>query len=654
MSSVADTSRLKRDPRISQILAFIGTFAVLLYYALRGGSYDVVVRQEEAIAVWWVIGLGWAAGVLPRFRRPRGSRFPLLALAGLVLWTALSLGWTESDSRTLAELARDLHYAGLLVLVWSLFGAENWRAAAAGLIAAAVAVTALSLASRLTPGIFPGNHIKGVFGTNRLNYPFNYWNSVAAWCAMTIALVLAMSAHADRRWVRALCAAAIPLCGTTAYLTYARQSVLGTAAAVIVLFAISRNRWMTLVNALGGLAGAAIGILAARGEPAIVDATSGAGGVKVLLAVLAGSALAAAIAVASSVVRTDRLRMSRAVAQAVLGAAAIVVLIVALTAARPTISKGWDEFRNRTVATGTSTDPAARFKTLNGQRYVHWQSAMRAFKAHPLDGIGPGTFEFWYSRDGGPEFVRDAHSLYVESLAETGLIGFVLVILFFAGLLYVAARRRRRLDETSDIGLHAALFAAFVVFLAHAAVDWVWETTAISALAFGGIAIASVRRRAYRAPSRLHRGMSDIERQRRLARRRIWQAGRYGVPALALVAILIQIPNLASTSLIRKSQSAFNANAVALAATRADDAVRAAPWSADAYMQRGEIFESQDDLEAAATDVRSAQRLEPFNWRPPLLLSRIEAERGRVQAARAAFQQFMSLRPKTIYAPQAR
>src|SRR3954447_12524478 len=189
MSSIVETQGISVSrERSSQILAFVGTYAVLLYYALRGGSYDVVPRQEEAIAVWWVIGLGWATGVLPRYRRPRGSRLPLLAIAGLVVWTALSLSWTGSDSRTLAELARDLHYAGLIVLVWSVFGADSWRAAAAGLVAAAATVCALALASRLVPGAFPGNHIKGVFGTNRLNYPFNYWNTVAAWAAMTIAM----------------------------------------------------------------------------------------------------------------------------------------------------------------------------------------------------------------------------------------------------------------------------------------------------------------------------------------------------------------------------------------------------------------------------------------------------------------------------------
>jgi hypothetical protein len=113
LSVVAETRKAPAEQRIAPILAFIGTFSVLLYYALRGGSYDIVVRQEETIVVWWVLGLGWASGALPRFRRPRGSRLPLFALAGLVLWTALSLSWSGSDARTLAELVRVLHYAGL-------------------------------------------------------------------------------------------------------------------------------------------------------------------------------------------------------------------------------------------------------------------------------------------------------------------------------------------------------------------------------------------------------------------------------------------------------------------------------------------------------------------------------------------------------------
>jgi Tfp pilus assembly protein PilF len=131
--------------------------------------------------------------------------------------------------------------------------------------------------------------------------------------------------------------------------------------------------------------------------------------------------------------------------------------------------------------------------------------------------------------------------------------------------------------------------------------------------------------------------------------RRTYRAGRIGIPATALLAILLAIPGLASTSLVRKSQEAYRAGNVALAEQRADDAVRAAPWSADAYMQRGLIFESQDRLTAAAADMGHAIDREPLNWRPQLLLSRIEAERGRVGPALTAFRSARHLRPKSPF-----
>lgn len=650
MSSIAETSGTASDERISQIAAFIGTFAVIFYYALRGGSYDVVVRQEEAIAVWWVVGLGWASGVLPRYQRPRGGLLPLVALAGLIIWTALGLEWTSSDSRTLAEVARGFHYAGIILLVWSFVGRDNWRAAGAGLIAAAATVSAMSLASRVTPGLFPGNQIKVVLGTNRLNYPFNYWNAVAAWAAMTIGLVLAVSAHARTAWLRALCAATIPLCATTAYLTYARQSVLGVAVAVMAVFVLSRNRWTVLGNAALAAVGGAIAILAARGEPAIVNATSGQGGGRVVLAVLLGGAVAAAGAAISLRVNTDRVRLSPRASRATLLTAASVALLVAATVTRPAISDAWDEFRNVKLVTSTSADPAARFGNLNGGRYDQWRIAIEEFNAHPVGGTGAGTFEWAWNREGDSGFVRDAHSLYFESLAELGAVGFALVLIFLLGLIYVAMRGRRHLEEPQDVGLHCGLTAAFVVFLAHAAVDWVWETTAIAVLAVTGIALAGARRRRYHSPQPVRRGTrvpGGNEHRRRT--RWAWHAGRFGIPAVAVIAILVQIPNLASTSAIRKSQAAFQRRDIRDAATLASDAIHAAPWASDGYIQRALVFESQDRLAAAASDLRHAIEREPFNWRPHLLLSRVEAERGRVRAALRAFAEFRRLRPKSFY-----
>ena len=88
-----------RASRPAQVLAFSVPVALILYYALRGGSYDIVVRDEEALAVWWLVGLGYAFGILPRARPPRSVAVPLVALLLLAIWTATGLHWSESSER---------------------------------------------------------------------------------------------------------------------------------------------------------------------------------------------------------------------------------------------------------------------------------------------------------------------------------------------------------------------------------------------------------------------------------------------------------------------------------------------------------------------------------------------------------------------------
>ena len=56
---------------IAPAVAFLATAGLVVAYALRGGSYDIVVRQEMGLAIWWVLGLGFAFGVLPRATVPR-------------------------------------------------------------------------------------------------------------------------------------------------------------------------------------------------------------------------------------------------------------------------------------------------------------------------------------------------------------------------------------------------------------------------------------------------------------------------------------------------------------------------------------------------------------------------------------------------------
>src|SRR4051794_27762313 len=119
-STLVDT---RRDVRSA--LLFAGAAAVTVYYASRGGSYDTVPRQEEALVLWWVIALGAATGLLPIGRLTRMQAVAVIALGALALFNLVALRWTESDERTLAEAARTLHFLGIVVVTYALATRQN-------------------------------------------------------------------------------------------------------------------------------------------------------------------------------------------------------------------------------------------------------------------------------------------------------------------------------------------------------------------------------------------------------------------------------------------------------------------------------------------------------------------------------------------------
>jgi tetratricopeptide (TPR) repeat protein len=186
---------------------------------------------------------------------------------------------------------------------------------------------------------------------------------------------------------------------------------------------------------------------------------------------------------------------------------------------------------------------------------------------------------------------------------------------------------RRRLPDL-DKGIQAAPLAAFGVYLFHAGVDWMWESTAVTvfAIAAAAIAIAAVSEPAE-------------------ARARV--PLRAGVAGLAAVALLIQLPGLASTLSTRDSQRAFNRGNLGAALSNASDAISAEPWAASPYEQRALVEEAQGNLAAARTDVLRAQSREPTNYQHPLVLARIEAQLGNADAAVAALQRARALRPRS-------
>ena len=98
----------------------------------------------------------------------------------------------------------------------------------------------------------------------------------------------------------------------------------------------------------------------------------------------------------------------------------------------------------------------------------------------------PGTFELaWLERQPIPQPVLDAHSLYLETLAELGLVGLALLVLALAPPLAAGFR-----------GVDPAATGGYVAFLIHAGLDWDWELPAVTIAGLACAAALLVRERA--------------------------------------------------------------------------------------------------------------------------------------------------------------
>ena len=105
-------------------------------------------------------------------------------------------------------------------------------------------------------------------------------------------------------------------------------------------------------------------------------------------------------------------------------------------------------------------------------------SALDANASAPLTGIGPGTFEFWWARNGDLySFARDAHSLVLETLAELGIIGLILIVSFIAVVLGGGSSSRE--ISRSTCGQARGGDRLVLAFIVAAAVDWIWELPAL-------------------------------------------------------------------------------------------------------------------------------------------------------------------------------
>ena len=107
-------------------------------------------------------------------------------------------------------------------------------------------------------------------------------------------------------------------------------------------------------------------------------------------------------------------------------------------------------------------------------RSAYWRVAAEVFAEHPLNGIGSGSFGVeWLQRREIAEAVRDAHSLYLETAAELGLVG----------LARAGRAPRRHRPRRPQRRANPRAVAALAAFALHAGLDWDWELPALSLVA---------------------------------------------------------------------------------------------------------------------------------------------------------------------------
>lgn len=612
-------------------------FVLVLSLALTGGGYEPNVRNPLGVLVWWVLLVGVVAGLLP-LRDPGWAAIVAGGLFTLfVSWTALSLDWTETSERTMADLGRVATFLGVFLLALAFRASLGVRRMVGAVGAAVAVVAAVALVSRLLPEVFPeaAEMARSLPETgSRLGFPLDYWNGLAVFVALGLPLLLHLAASADRALTRSAAAAALPMLFLVIFLTYSRNGVGVVLIGVAVYFLFSPDRLARILTLALAAAFAAPLVLLADSWEFVADgpvaaSTDSGQGVTMLLLVVVVSLLVGAIQVAiwraaNATHRPDWTRPSRRTATwfgIALGALALVASVVFLGSGKA--GDAWEEFKAPVTVDEQGAD---RFKTINGNhRYQFWQAAVDQNATKPLTGRGSGSFEFWSNRsEETAGFVRDAHSLYLETLGELGWVGLFVLLGFFGFVLAVGTIATLKSSQRTRSQLAAAL-AGCSVFVVAAAVDWSWELGVIP-VAF--LLLASVL---------VTSGYSS-ERTTKVP----WW-GRLLVALISLPAIAVILIPFGSNSLIEQSREAGREGNLSQSLELAREASQVEPGAATPYVQQALVLEAAGNPAQALKAAREAVQREPTNWRTWLIKFRLETATGEIDSAILSYRQVRRL-----------
>jgi O-Antigen ligase len=617
------TLAVARGPALAA--ALVG-FAPVVGLAGAQGGFFPSSWGWATLPLLWVVAL--ALALRQQVRLSGAERLFIGLIAALAAWILISATWSVATAASILEAERALVYvagvAAVLVvcrsrLVYELLG---------GVLAAIGGITAFSLATRLAPdrvGVFDSTTVY------RLAQPIGYWNGLAVFTAMGALLALGFASRARTLVTRAACAALLVVLLPTFYFTFGRGAWIALAVGLVAFVAVDPRRLQLLaVSFAVGVAPALAVLLASRrpgltsANPALSTATHDghrfAGVVLLLMLVNVG----VMVALAQIERRVDpALTVRRVVGVAVV---AVVVAGVAFVFVRyggpATLArKGYDAFK--APPPHATSDLNRRLLSFSGNgRADLWRLAWDDARAHPALGAGAGGYERYFlaHQPADVSRVRDAHGLYVETLAELGPFGLALLVGALIVPLAVLGRARRHPIVPAAAG-------AYVAYLVHTGVDWDWELPAVTlAGLFAGAAVLIASRPLFRS-------------------KRVRPAVAWAGVAIAVVASFGAAVGLMGNMALSRSNSARVDRDWTRAAANARIANSWMPWSPTPWVALGRAQLGADLPRDARASFRKAISIDDGDWE--LWYRLASASSGK--ARRGALEQAARLYPRAEF-----
>jgi O-Antigen ligase len=511
----------------------------------------------------------------------------LAALAALACWQLLSTAWSPGPDGPVLEAERTLvYFAGAAALVVTL-RRELVSPLLIGVAAGIVVVVAVVLGDRLLAGRLddPADPVSGI----RLDDPIGYANAVGILIVLGALLITGLALRAPPFAAAGAGAALVPL-GSALAFTFSRGALVGLAAGLVSLLLLEWERGRAFAGLVVLAAAPAVAALLSVHSPLADAVTSPAeadsAGERLLWQLAVLCALGAAVG--ALVPRASRVLAPYAVAAA--GVCVLAAVVFAVVAGpRSLVDEALDRVRAEPAVTGSDVPGRVLSLSSNG-RSAYWRVAWGMVERSPLTGEGAASYERWWLQERPvAAYARDAHNLYLETLAELGPVGLALLLVALAAPL-AAMRARVRHPATVAAG------AAYVAFLVHAALDWDWEIPLVTLVALAAAASLVVPAR---RPEPTH----------------AWSPPRaLAVAAASLlgaVALVAHVGNRAAAA----SEDALARADVPSAVRSAQRARSWQPWAAAPARFLGEAQLARSRDAAAVRSLRDAIDRDPESWR---------------------------------------